>query len=565
LARFGGTHEHSALGTRHSALGLILLAGFGIVADSSMAQVSFRGFIRPQVANSATVPDPEIAVGPTRLVGITNDEIGFFDLDGTLRHKRFVWPVTGSPDLGFFEIGTQETADPEVLYDTHANRFWAMQFANAQPGNNGVGVVIAISDDNDPTGLLDPVPTPEGTWRKWKYSDTSFPLADRLDSPNIAVDSNWVYLEGALRNFIPGDEVGHRIWIWPKAPLMNTVTNPPPFNLATTPGVPAPQIYDFPFGPNEPVLDATGLVQKYTYDNSPQFTIAPMKGNNKNQIEIRAFRPTTGGTTPQVWAVTLTLPAGFEYSQPVPAPQPGINSLPFLIFDARFWGTPVYRNGSIWACQTVTPGTGTAINRVQWLEVKINGWPDLPTLPSIHQIGLIASPERHCHFPSIAVNNFGDACITYSESSTTIYPTMRRAMRKASDPLGTLPDNQAVYASTSTWSDSPSNGTVRWGDYSGTDTSKNSRCDFWGTHEYYADDSTNPPGPVSDDRYRVRIVKYNVCRSDFDLSGEIETTDILAFQDLYNASEAQADLTEDESLSIDDQIMALDLILKGMP
>lgn len=103
------------------------------------------------------------------------------------------------------------------------------------------------------------------------------------------------------------------------------------------------------------------------------------------------------------------------------------------------------------------------------------------------------------------------------------------------------------------------------GDYSGTDTSKVNRCEFWGTHEYYADDTTNPPGPISDGRYRVRIVKYNVCQSDFNLSGEIEATDILAFQELYNAGDAQADVTEDQSLTIDDQVTALDLISKGLP
>jgi len=555
--------------TAHRALGLILICSILFGSNSAYAQPNFKGFIRPLGTNpESDVPDSEIAVGPNHVVGITNDEIGYFDFNGNTLHKRMVW-FGLPPDKGFFEVSTSWMADPEVMYDTDANRYWATMFANFLPGfpNNGASLVIAVSDDGDPTGLLDPVPTSEGVWRKWYFVDPAFSAFQLIDSPNLAVDQSWVYVEGVLRdlNVNGGNtDIRHRMWVWPKAALMNTVTNPPPFNLATTPGVPAPKIYEFPLG--TPYLNTTGLVQKYTYDSSPQFTLASRDGSNQNKIEIRAFRFIAGSATPTVTMHELTVPAGYEYSQPALAPQPGTGADPFLIFDSRFWGTPVYRNGSIWACQTITPGSGPAINQVQWLEIKTNGWPDtIGVVPTVHQIGKISSPDRHYHFPSIAVNHFGDACITYSESSTTIYPTMRRAMRKASDTLGTLPNDQAVYASTSTWEFNPSTGPERWGDYSGTDTSKTNRCEFWGTHEYYADDTTNPPGPVNDDRYRVRIVKYNVCQSDFDGNGQIEAIDILAFQDLYAAGDEQADVTEDAQLSIEDQILATDLITKGLP
>ncbi len=53
--------------------------------------------------------------------------------------------------------------------------------------------------------------------------------------------------------------------------------------------------------------------------------------------------------------------------------------------------------------------------------------------------------------------------------------------------------------------------------------------------------------------------------SDFNLSGEIESDDVLAFADLYAAGDERADINEDASLDATDGAIALDLISKGLP
>ena len=125
-----------------------------------------------------TPPDPHMAVGPTHIVLMTNGAIAFFAKDGT---KTFQDEIEDS--FGFWgTVGaTGFMFDPEVIFDPHSGRFMAM--ACERSSDSRSFFLLAVSDDSDPNG----------TWHRYRFDVTA--LADRsIDSPNVAVDANAVYL-----------------------------------------------------------------------------------------------------------------------------------------------------------------------------------------------------------------------------------------------------------------------------------------------------------------------------------------------------------------------------------
>ena len=81
-------------------------------------------------------------------------------------------------------------------------------------------------------------------------------------------------------------------------------------------------------------------------------------------------------------------------------------------------------------------------------------------------------------FPSIWVDDDGNAAITMARSATNELISMSRAVRLATDPAGTFQPIEFVRVSNSTYTGS------RWGDYSGTSDDPWMPGSFWGIHEY---------------------------------------------------------------------------------
>ena len=137
-----------------------------------------------------TPPDPIIASGPEHLVAMTNGAIAFFQKDGTKDYQDEIEDV-----FGFWgeQGATGFVFDPEVIYDPYADRFMAMACERA-PGSLSY-FLLAISDDMDPNGM----------WHKYRFDVTSLAGGD-IDSPNIAVDSEAIYLTA---DFFTGGDATH--------------------------------------------------------------------------------------------------------------------------------------------------------------------------------------------------------------------------------------------------------------------------------------------------------------------------------------------------------------------
>lgn len=380
-----------------------------------------------------TPPDPTLAVGPNHLVLMTNGAIAFFNKDGT---KTFQGLIEGSN--GFWgSLGTTNFVfDPECLYDPLSGRFFAMAAEGNEPGNRS-HVLIAVSDDSDPNG----------TWYKYRIETTQH-AGNLFDSPNIAVDDNVVYVTGD--GFGMGSS--YPVFTFDKASML------------------AGQEIAVMRSTIMPTSTQSAGIPPVSFGNPPAlYMIEHKEASSNTTVRLIALRNPL--TTPTFTETTLTVPA--YTSPPEDPPQQGSSSRPEA-FDVRFWSVE-YRNGSLWACHHV--GTSRVLTR--WYEIKMNGWPTSGQNPTLVQSGTIDPGSTiRTFFCSIGVDDAGNAAIICARSSPTEQFSMYRAARKATDALGTMPDQAILKSSIGPYT------AGRWGDYSGCEFDPVQPGVFWGHHEW---------------------------------------------------------------------------------
>ena len=386
-------------------------------------------------ATALNPPDPVLAVGPTHIVAMTNGAIAFFDKQGNL---TFSDQIDGAGGFWASENATGFVFDPEALFDPHSNRFFVMANERA---NGRSFFLLAVSDDDNPNG----------NWFRYRFDVTDLAGND-IDSPNMAVDDEVVYLTA---DFFGPDE--YLVYMLRKSDLL--VGNTP---LDTDLLITGSQSYGLPL-----IYD----------DDAPAFyMIQAFEFGNFSSVRMHAI--TNALTNPQRVTTNVTVPA---YGHPQDPVQMGTSVRPEL-FEARFWSC-VYRDGSLWAVHHHSPNSaGTP--RARWYEFAMNGWPTSGMLPQLVQSGELTPTNdsgqvSSTFFPSIWVDENGNAAITTSRSSNSEFISMSRAVRSSNDPLNTFQEVQLVQPSTSGFSAGG-----RWGDYSGTNSDPAEPGAFWGISEF---------------------------------------------------------------------------------
>ncbi|MEM9409613.1 MAG: hypothetical protein AAGA30_00745 [Planctomycetota bacterium] len=381
-------------------------------------------------------PDPVLAVGPSHIVAMTNGAIAFFDKSGGL---TFNDQIEGSGGFWGGQGATGFVFDPEVLFDPHSNRFFAM--ANERGSDGAAYFLLAVSDDDNPNG----------NWFKYRLNVTAEAGDTDIDSPNMAIDDEAVYLTA---DFFGPDK--YLLYIIRKSELL-IGASPVTTDLLVT----GSQSYGIPL-----IYDADApafyMLQAFEFGN---FTSLRLHGVT-NQL-----------TSPQRVTTDISVPA---YGHPVDPIQQGSSTRPEL-FEARFWSC-VYRNGSLWAVHHHSPNS-SGIARARWYEIDVRGWPTSGLTPQLLQSGELTPTNNNgqasaTFFPSIWVDDSGNAAITTSRSSNIEFISMSRAIRSASDPPGTFQDVQLVQPSTTQYTSG------RWGDYSATVSDPVESGAFWGIHEF---------------------------------------------------------------------------------
>ena len=375
-----------------------------------------------------TPPDPEIAVGPSDIVVMTNGNISNLSKTGTLQWSTLIegngfWGSLGAGGFVF---------DPECTWDPHAQRFLAMA---CERTNGRSYFLFAISKDSSPGTTSD--------WWKYRFDVTAISGGD-IDSPNMAVGPDSIMLTA---DFFSPDK--YLVYLLDKNSVLS--------------GGAAVTAHELIVGTSQQSMGVPVV-----YDNDPTHYILQSTENSSNSSVI-VHAITNPFTAYNRTTTTLSVPT---YTYPAHPPQKGSTSRPYL-FEPRFWSM-AQRNGSLWAVHHVN----IARSRVRWYEIALNNWPTSGT-PSLAQDGEIDLGDNiYTFFPSIHVDAASNVAITFARSAANEYISMGRATRAATDAPGTMRPAQVVQTSTN------SHTSGRWGDYSGTQNDPGVVGTFWGHHEF---------------------------------------------------------------------------------
>jgi hypothetical protein len=118
---------------------------------------------------------------------------------------------------------------------------------------------------------------------------------------------------------------------------------------------------------------------------------------------------------------------------------------------------------------------------VRWMEFATTQTVVNPTNLAIAQQGAYAPDTNWRWMGSVARDQNNDILLGYSESSTSMFPSIFIAGRTPTDTLGTLESEVSVVAGTGSQPDTSD----RWGDYSAMRIDPVDNCIFWYTTEYY--------------------------------------------------------------------------------
>jgi hypothetical protein len=121
---------------------------------------------------------------------------------------------------------------------------------------------------------------------------------------------------------------------------------------------------------------------------------------------------------------------------------------------------------------SVTAGSSVG---ARWYEIR-----DPNGTPTVYQQGTFAPDSNYRWMGSIAMDQLGDIAMGYSESSSSIFPSIFYTGRVPSDPSGTMESEANIFNGTG----SQTGNLSRWGDYSSVSVDPVDDCTFWYTTEY---------------------------------------------------------------------------------
>jgi hypothetical protein len=270
--------------------------------------------------------------------------------------------------------------DPRVLFDHSSGRWFAVSVDNQRLSNH---FLVAVSRTSNPV---------DG-WAAFSVASDPDDGFQWADFPTLGVSGDAVIVAANMlnRNSTFFDSV--RMLILPKSDLL----------------APAPSVANRTLTENRYDLGIT--VQLAVHMDGlglPSVAISSVRSTPSPGVQCIRVDGTVSSPT-----VSHEGTAAIESLwPPPPAPQPAIGGAQKLAIntgDDRFSGNVVLQNGHLWAVQAVEFDERTAI---RWFDLA-------PDTCEVQQTGIISDSERSYYFPSIAVNEFGEAIIGFNGSSTS--------------------------------------------------------------------------------------------------------------------------------------------------
>ena len=395
-----------------------------------------------------------------------NTSIGIFDKsDGTqvaaFKFDDF-FDGTNTP------CDNNNNGDPVVLYDRYLDRWIITDFA--WTNQNDPYECFAMSKSNDPVS---------GGWYMWgvkfnDYSGTNTPNVFN-DYPKMGVWDDGYYV---TFNDFTSSLIGVTVWALDKNSMSNGNMNLVAFFLDKNNDPYAASL--LPANSKGPSLPPSG---------APNYlvSIGDDAWSGINHDSIAVYKCDVDWSNPS--GATLTGPtvvntAAFDsnmcgYSRnciPQKDTNVGLDSLSDrAMYSAFYWN---YGNHETIVFVHTVDADGSDHAGVRWYELRDPGG-----TPTIYQQGTYAPDSNHRWLGSGACDSNGNIAIGFSISSSDMYPGVRYAGRKASDPLGELTQGEETIQD---GGGSQTNSYNRWGDYSMLTIDPDDNLTFWYTTEYMA-------------------------------------------------------------------------------
>jgi len=226
-------------------------------------------------------------------------------------------------------------------------------------------------------------------------------------------------------------------------------------------------------------VNGGGLAPVVSFDaGSPMYLVQRWNGNSGGLGYIRLYSASSSGVTPIAFISTPSLWTAAGPGSDDFAPQSG-TAQKIAAGDDRIL-SPVLRNGSIWAVQTIfVPADAPARAAAQWWQITPSG--------ALIQRGVLEDPTgaNFYTFPSIAVNVKNAVVISGTRLSATTFPSAYFAYGQAGS-LATTPPAPVIYKSGEASYAKVFSTSNRWGDYSTACVDPVNDTDFWTIDEYAA-------------------------------------------------------------------------------
>ncbi len=398
-------------------------------------------------------PDPHGAAGPSGIIQSVNLRITYWNKSGTA-----LW---GPVNLSSFYTGNggSGNSDPRVVYDVGSSRFYVVMQENT---STQCFLNLAVSKSSNPGGST----TSDWYFYRLDVTETVGTTKYGCDYPGLGVDAQGVYVTYNMYTLPIGSSSTFKncqIVILKKADI-NSGTGT--YNRVYTPD---------------------GASNAFTLQ--PGTTLGCVGPGN-----IAYFGETSlySSTTIRLWAVSdpigtpvlssaasITIPDNGGYISG--APQSG-TSITIPTVGMRTQGNAFWSDSTLWFCHTAGGSAGRSI--IYYYRIKTNNYPT--GTPSLLESGGLDGGTGVWNLqPSIGGNAKGDVCIIFTQSSSSIFPTIMFFGRPVGATCWEPPQTLKV---SSNYSNSS-----RWGDFA-TVTADPTDNTFWISHEWSRSSGSNDWG-----------------------------------------------------------------------
>jgi hypothetical protein len=414
-------------------------------------------------------PDTNMAVGDTQLVQWVNVSYAVFDKSGNALTRAIpgnaLWSALPPGSL----CATQNSGDIIAQWDRVAHRWLLTQNVFTSP----YAVCIAVSTSADALG----------TYYIYQFSvpGNGFP-----DYPKWGIWPTGYFQAHNNYGVNEGGWVGPQVCAYNSAKLLlgDSTAEQQCFQLTSGEDSLLPGDLDSPTPPpagqDEFYIGSVGDV-----DNT-HLSVYSFHADFANPANSHV----TGSGNSRLVSIASFTPACNQppyYYGGDCVPQEGISDLLDSLGDRLMYRFAYYNDTSTfptpqqhWYVNFDVAASGGQIG-VRWMEFATPRTVVNPTDLTIAQQGTYAPDTNWRWMGSVARDQNNDILLGYSESSTSMFPSIFIAGRTPTDALGTLENEVSVVAGTGSQQGTHN----RWGDYSAMRIDPVDNCTFWYTTEYY--------------------------------------------------------------------------------